>query len=174
MKIFAVYVGGRTPTSNIEVHDVRFVIAETVEDTYASLISQWWGVKESLHIDSWYEVTHADGYAITLKPEPSTITDRKLFFVNLGGYDGVHFEEAHKNVFVVAENEQKAKVKALKMVRDWQSFHRDYMFDVENAVCLNSVVLHYPLYVHLAAIDDQSQPSFTSTYRMIGKEHADA
>jgi len=51
MKLFAIYLGGKTETSLIEVHDVRFVIAEKMEDAYDTLRSEWWGVPESLHLD---------------------------------------------------------------------------------------------------------------------------
>jgi hypothetical protein len=62
MKLFAFYVGGKTETSNTELHDMRFAVGEGMEDCYESLRGQWWGTPESLHIDCWSEITHSDGY----------------------------------------------------------------------------------------------------------------
>ena len=36
--------------------------------------------------------------------------DKKLYFINLGGYDKTQFTELHKNVFIVADNEHQAKI----------------------------------------------------------------
>ncbi len=37
MKLFIIYIGGTHENAFIEVHDMRFVIAKTIEDTYDSL-----------------------------------------------------------------------------------------------------------------------------------------
>jgi hypothetical protein len=41
MKLFAIYVGGEAVGANIEVHDMRFVAATSLEDTYEELKRQW-------------------------------------------------------------------------------------------------------------------------------------
>ncbi len=101
MKLFAIYIGGEHPKAHIEVHDVRFVVAETIRDTYDQLRAEWWGTPGTLHIDCWAEIDHVDGHDVTLQPERAPVRD-KLFFVNLGGYDGREFAERHRNLFVVA------------------------------------------------------------------------
>ena len=78
MKLFAFYIGGATKTSNIEVHDMRFVIGERMEDCFDSLRQQWWGTTASLHIDCLSELTSADSHRIVLRSE-SALTDRHLF-----------------------------------------------------------------------------------------------
>ena len=95
MKLFAIYIGGEFKGAHIELHDMRFIIAEKIEDTYEELRRQWWGIPESLHLDCWAEVMYADGYSVTLKPEPSNAA-HKLYYINLGGYDSEHFSELHK------------------------------------------------------------------------------
>lgn len=57
----------------------------------------------------------AEDYNITLTRQPTHV-EEKLYFVNLGGYDSKKFTELHKNVFVIAKNESKAKVKALSQI----------------------------------------------------------
>jgi hypothetical protein len=37
MKLFAFYVGGETETSNTELHDMRFAVAERMEDCHRFL-----------------------------------------------------------------------------------------------------------------------------------------
>jgi hypothetical protein len=41
MKLFAIYVGGEVAGGNIEVHDLRFVVAPSLGETYAELKRQW-------------------------------------------------------------------------------------------------------------------------------------
>jgi len=167
MKLFAVYIGGEFKGANIELHDMRFVLADSIDDTHDELRRQWWGIPESLHLDCWSELTQADGYKITLKNEPAN-DSKKLFYVNLGGYDPAHFTELHKNMFVVSETESKAKVRALKTVRNWDAFHKDDMFEAEQSFCINQSVEGKNWYIHLEKIDDETPSPFTCFYKAIG------
>lgn len=40
MKLFAIYIGGEHPGANIEVHDMRFLVAPTIEATKDALLAQ--------------------------------------------------------------------------------------------------------------------------------------
>jgi len=160
MKLFAFYVGGSAPNSNTELHDVRFALGEYMEDCYDSLRRQWWGTPESLHIDSWAELTHADGHTITLSPE-SFPGEERLFFVNLGGYDSRQFEEIHSNIFVVAPDKDAAKKRALATVHQWIKPHRDNLFEVEHVIGLSEIAGKSGQHVHLAPVT--SSPPFTFT-----------
>lgn len=168
MKLFAVYVGGETEGSLIELHDIRFVIADRIEDAYDDLKAQWWGKPESLHLDCWGALVSADGYNIHLKPEPSG-NEEKLYFINLGGYDPGEFTELHKNMFIVAPTEAKARLKAVKSVPVWNVPHKDYMYDVEKTFCLNDVVAQKSLYIHLEKTDHPVPFEFTCKYNPIGR-----
>jgi len=168
MKIFAIYIGGELAGANIELHDMRFVLAESIEETHEALRHQWWGRPGSLHIDCWSELSHADGYKITLECHAS-MDANKLFYVNLGGYDPAHFTEMHKNMFVVAETESKAKIRALKTVRHWNTFHKDDMFEAEQSFCINTAAQDGTWYIHLEKIEDESSPPFTCCYKNIGR-----
>jgi len=50
--LFLVVLGGRAKKANVELYDVRWVIGSKIEDTYESLRSEWFGMREGLHIDS--------------------------------------------------------------------------------------------------------------------------
>lgn len=168
MKLFAIYIGGEHPQAHIELHDMRFVVAAHIEDTYAELRRQWWGTPKSLHLDCWSELSRADGYAVTLKPEPFTGPER-LYYVNLGGYQPQDFTELHKNMFVVAETEQKAKIRALKTVKHWDAFHKDDMYEAEQCFGLQQETGKAGLFIHLEKIADESPAPFSCVYKPIGK-----
>lgn len=168
MKLFALYVGGEFPGANIEVHDVRFVVANAIEETYGELRRQWWGIPKSLHIDCWTEVSHADGYDVTLRPEPFAGPE-KLYFVNLGGYQAGEFAERHRNMFVVADSEAKAKTRAMKTIRDWSDPHRDDLYEAELAFCLSERTLAERVYVHLTPGDGAQTSNFVCQYIPIRK-----
>lgn len=97
MKLFAIVVGGEHPRANVEIHDVRFVVADRIEDTYDALKAQWWGAPGTLHIDCWAQIDHVDGFDGIIDTEPQARVEQ-LCFVNLGGYDLRQFAELHRNV----------------------------------------------------------------------------
>lgn len=70
MKLFAVFVGGNHPRANVELHDVRFCVGETLEDTIPQLRAAWWGTPKSLHIDGYADLTHVDGRPVRVVPGP--------------------------------------------------------------------------------------------------------
>jgi hypothetical protein len=152
MKLFAFYIGGETPNSLIELHDVRVLAAERMEDAYDAIRKSWWGTPESLHLDCWGELTSADGHNITLEKEPPQGED-KLWFVNLGGYDPDDFNELHKNVFVVAPSESKAKVRALKTILHWKQHHKDNLSEVEKITNVGMLDLK-GWHIHLEKTDN--------------------
>lgn len=168
MKLFAIYIGGDMAGANIELHDMRFVAADSIEETHDELRRQWWGRPASLHIDCWSEISHADGYAVALKREVSEDVN-KLYYVNLGGYDHGQFTEIHKSIFVVAQTPSKAKVRALKTVRHWDAFHKDDMFEAEQTLGIAEALEANALYIHLEKIQDEDQPPFTCFYKRIGR-----
>jgi hypothetical protein len=162
MKLFAIYIGGEHPQAHIEIHDVRFIVAPTIRDTHDQLRAQWWGTPGTLHVDCWAEIDHVDGYDVSLSLEPSSAT-QKLFFVNLGGYDGRDFAEQHKNMFVVATSVKEAKDRALATIRDWKDAHRDDLYEAEHAFALDGKI-GAGLHIHLTPAATARVPKFTCKY----------
>lgn len=101
LKLFAVVLGGRADGCNTELHDVVFVVAESIEAAYPQLISKWFGNKKRLHIDSFIELNHVDGHDLTIL-DTKPADNKKLFFVNFGAYKDGLFGETHENKFYVA------------------------------------------------------------------------
>ena len=162
MNLYAIYIGGEHPAANIEVHDVRFVVAAKITDTYNQLRAEWWGKPGTLHVDCWAEINHADGYDVSLRPEPSSARE-KLWFVNLGGYDGLEFAEQHKNVFVVAASMSAAKNRAMQTISGWKDGHRDELYEAEQAFALDTRITA-PLHIHLTPSKTSRAPRFSCRY----------
>ena len=139
MKLFMFYVGGRCKNSNIELHDVRFSVGETIDACYDDLRRQWWGDPESLHLDCWGAVDQADGFDVEITTETIAAGGESLFFVNMGGYDPGAFTELHRNVLLVTRDAITAKQRALSLVKEWALPHKDNLFEVENLLDLNKV-----------------------------------
>ena len=135
--LFLVVVGGRSPKANVELHDVRWVIGTKIEDTFDQLRNDWFGSNNGLHIDSYKKIDSIDGYKInirnkvnresknkTLKKE--RISNKKLWFVNIGGYDPSSMQEKHEFGLVVASSSSEAKNKAKsKWLIDCKKKHKD-------------------------------------------------
>lgn len=166
MKLFAIYIGGEFEGANIEVHDMRFVVAPSIAETYDELRRQWWGIPKSLHVDCWAELSQVDGYRVELRTEAFEGPE-KLYYINLGGYDSAEFLERHKNVFIVASSVTEAKKRALKQAKEWDVPHRDEMYEAEQAFSLNPICGEQKYYLHLAQTDDRIPLSFTCSYTPI-------
>lgn len=169
MKLFVIYIGGAHEKSLIELHDMRFVAANTIEETYDILRKNWWGTPGSLHLDAWGVLDYADGHRVRLSATPAEQDGNKLYFVNLGGYDSRQFTELHQNVFVVASDEAEAKRRAVQQIAQWESPHRDYLHQVDTLLDLNQLLAANNYYLHLEKESNTQPFEFTCRYTPIGK-----
>jgi hypothetical protein len=138
-KVFAVYLGGRAPRCNTELHDVVFTVGASIEETHERLLSLWFGSPEGLHIDSWVELTVVDGHRVVLSAR-AVQSDKKLYFVNLGAYADGQFAELHANALLVASSEREAKrrAKSMLLIGCW-AVHTDDLFEVDDCLEIGSV-----------------------------------
>ncbi|MGB1978262.1 MAG: DUF1543 domain-containing protein, partial [Pseudoalteromonas tetraodonis] len=111
MQLFMVYLGGRIQGCHIEMHDVRFVVGQNIEQTYTKLKSQWVGDKNSVHMDSYMAVNHIDGYKIEVV-DSYVEQNKQLYFVNLGAYRSDSLAEQHDFALYVASSSEEAKQRA--------------------------------------------------------------
>ena len=142
--LFLVVVGGRSPKANIELHDVRWVIGTKIEDTFDQLRNDWFGSNNGLHIDSYKKIDSIDGYKINIRNkvnresknktlQKERISNKKLWFVNIGGYDPSSMQEKHEFGLVVASSPSEAKNKAKsKWLIDCKKKHKDDISVVKN------------------------------------------
>lgn len=130
-KIYAVYLGGKADRSNIELHDVVFVIGSSIEETYPLLAKKWFGNMNHFHIDSYLHLQYIDGHEIELSKTAGAAT-KKLFFINLGAYKPHEFTEYHQNGFYVAENAPEAVRRAKsEMLLGLQTVHKDDVIQLD-------------------------------------------
>ncbi|MBS0350925.1 MAG: DUF1543 domain-containing protein [Proteobacteria bacterium] len=163
MQLFMIYIGGKHAGSLIELHDIRFVVANTIEETYEQLSKSWWGIPSSLHLDAWGAVQQVDGYDIILQNSPSQ-QEEQLYFVNLGGYDAAEFTELHKNICVVAKNEKEASQKAKEKIVHWTSPHKDYVHSVEDVFNVQTILSDPKVNIHLQPSKEKLPFEFTCRY----------
>ncbi|MBQ4847013.1 DUF1543 domain-containing protein [Pseudoalteromonas sp. MMG005] len=137
MKLFMVYLGGRVTGCHIEMHDVRFVIGENIEQCYPKLKAQWVGDKNAVHIDSYTEITHINGYEVNLVTE-HTSQSEKLYFVNMGGYHPTDLAEQHDFALFIARSVQEAKNQAYAQLLVGAShLHKDNLHDVDDCFAID-------------------------------------
>ncbi|MFN7179004.1 DUF1543 domain-containing protein [Hyphomonas sp.] len=126
MKLFAVFVGGNHPRANVELHDVRFCVGETLEDTIPQLRAAWWGTPKSLHIDGYAELTHVDGRPVRVVPGRAPAGPRlSLWFINIGGYTPELFGEQHHYLFMTGTEKSEVWTRARALSPEWTGRHKD-------------------------------------------------
>jgi len=105
-KLYMLLLGSKAPKRNVEQHDYFFGIARSLKELVPHIKAFWPEAGASIHIDGWREVNKVDGYRINvvLKTEAHTISAKKLFFINLGGYQQNKLEEQHYIVLTVQDD----------------------------------------------------------------------
>ncbi|MBK5005311.1 DUF1543 domain-containing protein [Pseudomonas sp. S60] len=138
--LYVVMLGGRHPGAKIEVHDVVFAQAETLQHTYPQLRDAWFGSLQGLHVDSWLEVDGVDGQRIEWHTQPPARGANRLYFINLGGYERGVFGEAHRYLLVSARNKTDAKALGkLQMAAGWLKPHTDALLNVDDCLAIDQV-----------------------------------
>lgn len=105
LKLFMILLGSKAPGRHVEQHDFFFGIATSLKELIPEINAFWPEAAGKIHIDGWREVNAVDGYQVKIAPAAeATETGKKLFFVNLGGYQPNRFEEQHYVVLTVKED----------------------------------------------------------------------
>ena len=166
LKLFMVSLGGKLPTTHIELHDIRFVIGHTIEETYPMLREEWFGDPTGLHLDSYMEVKNIDGYKIELRDTPQGQPER-LFFVNIGGHDPDSLLECHQIGLFVAKTAAEAKKRAKEtLLIDTIDQHKDDLHPLDNRFTLNQTDQFY-IHLELGGEPQQLKPDWFG-YKVIG------
>lgn len=140
MKLLALFLGGRAPKANIEVHDVVFLMTENWENDKEKIRSLWFGDPASVHIDAIAHIERVDGFAI--KSNSFVFSgDERLWFVNFGAVNPNNFSEYHENGFVVAISKEKAIMQAKQsLCVDKSGRHCDTLLELESCVSVGDFV----------------------------------
>ena len=141
--LFLVVLGGRAKKANIELHDVRWVVASKIEDSFDTLRKDWFGSPKGLHIDSFKKIKYIDGYKINfINFEKDKIKNKQLvkknkaqkylWFVNIGGYSPTSMQEKHEFGLVVASTKFEAKnIAKSKWLVGCKKKHKDDIASLE-------------------------------------------
>lgn len=145
--LLIVMLGGKHPRAKIEVHDVVFAVADSLEAAYPQLRDGWFASPKGLHIDSWMMVDGVDGWKVELSHLAPAPDEQRLYFINLGGYVPGSFGEAHHYGLVVARSSQEAKRKGQQqMLSLWSQGHTDGVLDIDDCLPVDQVQGRY---IHL-------------------------
>jgi len=127
-KLFMLLLGGRPVGRNTEQHDVFFGIAADLPGLLPQLAAFWPGVQ--LHIDAWRMVTSVDEFTVSVAQRTPMAAGaaavapvRRLFFINLGGYQASRFEEQHHYVLTA----QQDKPSAIRHVKQTDFYRKNHM-----------------------------------------------
>lgn len=115
-KLYMVLLGSKAPGRNVEQHDYFFGIGASLKELLPEMQAFWPEAKEGLHIDAWRQVSAVEGYTIhiTARDRSAPPADqKKLFFINLGGYLHGHFEEQH-HIHLTVQNDQASAIQEAK------------------------------------------------------------
>ncbi|MES2827120.1 MAG: DUF1543 domain-containing protein [Bacteroidota bacterium] len=119
-RLFLVLLGSKAPKRNVEQHDYFFGIAHSLKELVPQMKAFWPEAGASLHIDGWREVNYVDGYAVKVVLKEDAFvelpTAKKLFFINLGGYQSGKLEEQHYTVLSVQDDKAQATQDSKKTV----------------------------------------------------------
>ena len=137
MQLFMVYLGGRIQGCHIEMHDIRFVVGENIEQTYAKLKSQWVGDRSSVHMDSYMAINHIDGFKVEVV-DSYVEQNKQLYFVNLGAYRSDSMAEQHDFALYVASSSHEAKERAKNdLLAGFSHIHKDDLHDVDDCFAID-------------------------------------
>lgn len=104
-----VLLGCKPPGRHTEQHDMYFGISDALKDLVNPMQAFWPEAKGEMHVDIWRHVTSVMGYNVKVVPKGTPQkNNKKLYFVNLGGYREDDFEEYHYKQLVVAESTEEA------------------------------------------------------------------
>lgn len=124
LKLFMVMLGCRPDGRFTEQHDIFFGIAASLKELVLAMNNFWPEAKGKLHIDVWREVTAVDNHKIEIVPKESiSENNKKLYFINLGGYKENEFDEFHYKMLAVADDLAEATKKAKQT-----SFYKHFGF----------------------------------------------
>ena len=111
-------LGSKAPNRNVEQHDFFFGIATALNELVPLIKEFWPEAGSSIHIDGWREVNMVDGYQVNvmLNKASDTPSLKKIFFINLGGYQYNKLEEQHYTMLTVQDDQAQAVKKAKETV----------------------------------------------------------
>lgn len=167
--LFMVMLGGRHAKATTEVHDVVMAIGETLPEVMPQLKQAWFGELKGLHIDAWAQFSGVQSqgvkYQIHFSDAAPSVSDEKLYLINLGGYLPNIFGELHSYHLVVATDSVSAKQLGKQYIEQhWHKPHTDRVVDVDDCIAIDHVAGRY-----IQLVQGEFKPTiWENTYLTIG------
>lgn len=146
-KLYMVLLGCKPKGRHTEQHDIFFGIAKELKELIPSIKAFWPEAKGKIHLDAYRAVAVVDDHQLEVTPIADVLkptSAKRLFFINLGGYQKNVFDELHHTMLVVADSKAEAIKKAKSSEFYKQSFSShiddkygvdiDDIFDIEEAL----------------------------------------
>lgn len=139
-KLFLVYLGGKAPGANIEVHDIQLVAANTIEETFDLLKANWFGLEKGLHIDSYREIKYVDGYEVII----GQASDLDLYLVQTGGHEENVHHEMHEIELMVGKelSDVRSRVKD-EVYKDYLMQHIDSVVNLSEKILNDNLMIGF-------------------------------
>lgn len=169
--LFMILVGATVPGRFTEQHDIFFGVGDSL-DAIKPAVKKYWEGAKGIHIDAWRMIQHVEGFNISISTNENKMGEKRLFFLNLGGYKPNVFEEFHYKLIVAASD----KGDAVKQGRKHAFYrhtgfkgapsHIDEKFgiDVDDFFEIADVLpSQHPYHIHLTAgyaPDDEVHPGY--------------
>jgi hypothetical protein len=115
IKLFMVLLGANPKGRLVEQHDYFFGMAASLKELVPAIRAYWPDAGNTIHIDGWREVTCVDGHAVRVIPHGSeTLSAKRVFFINLGGYQFGKLEEQHYTMLTIQDDRLPALKESMK------------------------------------------------------------
>lgn len=109
ISLYMMLLGCRPEGRLIEQHDIFFAIGDSMQSLVPEIKKFWPEAKGVIHVDAWRRISQVGNFKIeVIKKDQSLISQQKLFFINLGGYNPGEFDEFHFKILIVAKDKSEA------------------------------------------------------------------
>lgn len=148
LKLFVAFLGARIVTRMFKQHQYFFCICSSFDELKIEAEKYWLESGMScLHIDTYMCLEQICGHKVIIRDEQTSSRkaidepEKQLFLINLGGYLAGVLEEQHKKLWIVAINEEEAKVLARR-----DSFFNEMLQDehcrprIDDVIYVNTAV----------------------------------
>jgi hypothetical protein len=144
--IYAIYLGGKHPCSNIELHDLVVTTGESIQDCFEFCRQNWFvnnpvGQSTNNRGNLFSEpkpaiIPHIDGYyRVELPQDYISGGEYSLYCMNYGGYLPDQLAEMHEIVMVFAKDKGDAIKKSKKLLKlKFELLHMDNCLNLDDMI----------------------------------------
>jgi hypothetical protein len=111
LKLFMVLLGANPKGRIVEQHDYFFGVATSLKGLIPAIKASWPEAGNTIHVDGWREVNFVDGYQVNVVAKGlDEVNEKRLFFINLGGYQSGDLKETH-HIMLTVQNDRLPAIK---------------------------------------------------------------